>query len=157
MVTSLGTALRQLGPPQRMSAIPGGYVMAWEHWQITESSLGFSLGVVGADFLNVDWGDARTRGDFLLLAFDNEHRLVDSSLRRWDSDAGGGQALQPFFGFVPVVDVDDLRLIMPQHRWGAASLAPLPTAINDSNHPDRGHAGLEQRGTPTGAGQRSLE
>ena len=58
---------------------------------------------------------------------------------------------------MPVVDVDDLLNIMPQHQWGAASLAELPVTLNADNRPDLGQNGIEQRGTPTAVGQRSLE
>ncbi len=56
-----------------------------------------------------------------------------------------------------VVDVDDLLDPMSQHRWGALSLGELPITLNRDSSPDSGASTLEQRGTPTGAGQRSLE
>ena len=56
-----------------------------------------------------------------------------------------------------VVDVDDLVSRMPQHSWGAASLDRLPEALNAHNRPDMGQAGIQQRGTPTGIGQQTLE
>jgi hypothetical protein len=95
--------------------------------------------------------------EFLLVSFDREHRLVDSSFVEWDRDAGGGQGIQPLFGVVEVVNVGDLTNNMPQHRWGMFSLERLPVTINADNHLDTGENGLEQRGTPTGVGQRSLE
>jgi hypothetical protein len=154
---ALADVLAQLGPPQRLSAIDGGYVLAWEHWQIRESSLGFSLGSLGVDILSVDWGDARVEGEFLLLTFNRGHQLTASTFSRWDADAGSGAALQPLFGLVSVVDVDDLVRRMPQHDWGAAALKRLPEALNTPSRPDMGQAGIEQRGTPTGIGQQSLE
>lgn len=153
----LTEVLAQLGPPQRVSATPAGYVLAWEHWDIRENKIGFSLGFAGADAMSIDWGRAKVKGEFLLLGFDHEHRLTDSTFMDWDSYAGGGRALQPFVGLVPVVDVDDLLVQMPQHRWGAASLDALPTTLNSDNRPDMGQNGIEQRGTPTTVGQRSLE
>jgi hypothetical protein len=155
--TQLRDVLLQLGPPQRLSRTANGYVMAWEHWLIREDSLGFSLGFLGADLLSVDWGDARVSGEFLLLSFDREHRLVSSDFASWDGNAGGGAAVQPVFGVVSVVDVDDLTERMPQHDWGRGNLLRLPEAINAPWAPDLGSGGIEQRGTPTGVGQRSLE
>jgi hypothetical protein len=58
---------------------------------------------------------------------------------------------------VDVVEVGDLVGKMPHHRWGATSLLPLPEAINSSSRPDMGDTGIQQRGTPTGVGQQSLE
>ena len=153
----LGEVLLQLGPPQRLSSTTNGYVMAWEHWLIREDSIGFSLGFLGADLLSIDWGDAKVSGEFLLLTFDGEHRLVSSDFSSWDGSAGGGSAVQPIFGVVSVVDVDDLTERMPQHDWGRGNLLRLPEAINAASAPDLGSGGIEQRGTPTGVGQRSLE
>ena len=41
--------LAVFGPPQRMSASVSGYIMAWEHWQVDEDTLGFRLGPLGAE------------------------------------------------------------------------------------------------------------
>lgn len=153
---SLAQALVQLGPPQRISADGSGMVLGWEHWRVRETSLGIRLGGLGADLLSLDFGDARVSGEFLLLGFDAERRLVSSSFSRWDHNAGKGMALQPFAG-VELVDVDDLVGRMPQHRWGGSSLKRLPESLNVGSDPDSGAAGLEQRGTPAGSGQRSLE
>jgi hypothetical protein len=153
----LSEVLGALGPPLRMSAVAGGYVLAWEHWNIQESKFGFSLGFAGADALSVDVGSARVKGAFLLLGFNHEHQLVDSSFSEWDNRAGGGRALQPLGGLLSVVNVDDLLGHLPQHRWGADSLTRLPVSLNRDNQPDTGANGLEQRGTPSNLGQRSLE
>jgi hypothetical protein len=152
----LADVLDRLGPPHRLSALPNGYVLAYEYWHIVEDKVGFSLNAVGVDFLSVDWGDARTRGKFLLLSFDRDHRLVDSTFEEWARDAGGGQSIQPL-GLLSVVSVDDLTHPMPQHRWGAFSLEKLPVTLNADNHMDSGQNGLEQRGTPVNIGQHSLE
>jgi hypothetical protein len=153
----LQDVLQQLGPPQRISSLPGGYVLGWEHWVVKELTLGLSLGPLGADLLAIDWGSAQVSGEFLLLTFNRQHRLVESSFTRWDEHAGGGKALQPSLGLVDVVDVSDLVGAMPQHRWGATSFQRLPRSLNSASSPDSGGSGLEQRGTPNGAGQRTLE
>jgi hypothetical protein len=153
----LAAMLQCLGPPHRLSALPGGYLLAWEHWLIDDQRLGLSLGAAGADFLTVDWGAARARGEFLLLSFDRRHLVSGGGFASWDSTAGGGRALQPLFGIVPVVDVDDLLERMRQHRWGAASLESLPVTLNAGSSTATGQAGIERRGTPSAAGQHSLE
>lgn len=155
--TALGDVLRQLGPPQRISALPGGYVMAWEHWVVEELTLGLSLGPLGVDLFAIDWGSAQVSGEFLLLTFNQQHQMIESTFTRWDEHAGGGTALQPSLGLVDVVDVSDLVGPMPQHRWGAVSLQRLPLPLNSASSPESGASGLEQRGTPRGAGQRTLE
>jgi len=156
--TPLNQALEQLGPPMRMTATDTGFVLAWEYWHIEEDSLGISLGAMGAEFLSVDWGEMRVRGDFLLLTFDKQHLLTSATRSHWDNYGGGGKAIQPFFGFVSVVDAGDLIGPMPQHLWGSTLLqSHLPAALNSGSNPDTGQHGLQQRGTPTAVGQQSLE
>lgn len=153
----LGDVLQQLGPPMRVSATPTGYVLAWEHWDISEVKLGISLGFAGAEALSVDWGSARAKGEFLLLGFNRQHQLTDAAFTEWNNSTGGGQGIQPLGGLVSVVDVDDLLDSMPQHTWGGASLQKLPVTLNADSRPDMGQRGIEQRGTPVAVGQRSLE
>lgn len=156
--TPLAQVLEKLGPPVRMSASDLGYLLAWEYWHIKEDSLGVSLGALGADFLSADWGDMRIKGDFLLVTLDKNHRVTSATRSQWDNYGGGGQAIQPFFGFVSVVDSDDLTEPMPQHRWGGTLLQRrLPVALNSGSSPDTGQQGLQQRGTPRSMGQQSLE
>ena len=154
---NLAQIMTELGPPLRVSATDNGWVMAWEHWRVKEDTLGFRLGAMGADLMSADWGRARVRGEFLLLTFDRQHRLTGNTYSRWDSKFGGGQAVQPLFSFVSLVDVDDLVDYLPQHRWGISALKPLPRAINRQSDPETGQNGIEQRGTPPTIGQRSLE
>ena len=153
----VGEVLATLGPPLRLSALEGGYVLAWEYWQIQENQVGVSLRAVGADFFSLDWGAADTRGEFLLLAFDTEHRLTDSTLVRWDRELGGGQGVQPLFSFVSVVDINDLTEPLPTHRWGASNWQDLPRSLNRAQRMDTGGAGLEQRGSAATVGQHALE
>jgi hypothetical protein len=155
--TSLGQALDLLGPPVRMTATDTGFVLAWEHWHIREDSFGFSLGALGADFLSADWGEMRVKGEFLLLTFDKQHQLSSATHSDWDNYGGGGQAIQPFLGFISVVDADDLLDFMPQHRWGGSLLQRLPDALNKSSNTNTGQSGLQQRGTPNSVGQHTLE
>ena len=44
-----------------------------------------------------------------------------------------------------------------RHHWGAALIESLPKGLNRDQSPDGGAAGLERRGTPARAGQRTLE
>lgn len=155
--TTLARVLSDLGPPQRVSATSNGYILAWEFWRIKEEKLGLSLGIVGTDLLSVDWGQARIKGEFLLVTFNRQHRVTSSTYANWDNDGGTGRALQPPLGLFSVVDVDDLVNQMPHHQWGASLLKPITQAINADSRPDMGQAGIQQRGTPSGTGQQSLE
>lgn len=155
--TPLREVLLQLGPPLRMTATDTGFVLAWEHWHITENEFGVSLGALGADFLSADWGEMRAKGEFLLLTFDREYLLTSATRSNWDNYGGGGSSIQPFIGVVSVVDSDDLLGPLPQHRWGGAHLQRLPGTLNWDSSPDTGQNGLQQRGTPTAVGQQSLQ
>ena len=156
--TPLSEVLQLLGPPLRMSASDTGFIMAWEHWDIRENSIGITLGALGADFFSADWGEMRVKGEFLLMTFDHQHLLTSATHSDWDNDGGGGQAIQPFFSFISVVDVEDLIGPMPQHDWGSLLLqADLPSALNSGSNSDTGQEGLQQRATPKAVGQQSLE
>lgn len=161
LASSSGMATRdvlaRIGPPLRVSAIPEGYVLGWEFWQLTQNTLGFSLGVLGVDVLSFDIGRANTTNETLLLTFDREHRLLGGSWHGREDRVGGGQSVQPFIALVPVVDVDDITRRLPQHDWGRAALEPLPIGLNRMQRPDQGQAGVAQRAVPTGVGQQSLE
>ncbi len=154
---TLAEVMAELGPPQRISAAPYGFVMAWEYWEIDEIKVGVGSFMTGVDLVNIDWGKATAKGDFLLLSFSHDHRLLTASFEEWDRDAGGGQGVQPMFSTVDVVDVDDLLDPMSQHRWGGQSLGRLPVTLNQQNRMDSGQAGLEQRGTTRAVGQHSVE
>lgn len=153
---TMASMLARLGPPLRFAAADDQLLMAWEAWRVQESAVGVSLGFAGADFLNADWGSAKIEGDFLVMTFDAQRRVTAAERIRRDNRLGGGAAIQPLFSFVSVVDVDDLLLPLPQHRWGDAQLLDLPQVLNNPVTPGLG-AAIEQRGTPTGSGARSLE
>lgn len=149
--------LAELGPPHRISGIPGGYVMGWEHWKIEKRALGVSLGPIGADALQLDWGDAESTADFFLVTVNQSNQVTGASRNTLVSKIGAGVALQPLAGFAPLAELDDLITPMPQHQWGASLLLPIHETLNSTASPDVGTAGVEQRGTPRGAGQRTLE
>ncbi len=153
----LTDVLAELGPPNRLSATPDGYVLAWESWYIRRTKVGLSLSPIGIDLFSMDWGDALMQGDFLLLHFSRDHKLVASGYGSSESNAGEGQGVQPLFGIVDVADVDDLTGPMPHHHWGGFMLNRLPVTLNVDNHMDTGQNGIQQRGTPPAVGQHSLE
>lgn len=153
----LSEALQILGPPLHISATGNGYSMAWEYWQIGENSIGISLGVLGADFLNLDWGRMHTSGEYLLLSFDAAHRVTSATRSTWDGQAGSGMAVQPLASVISVVDSDDLRDSLPQHRWGEHLLQTLPRGLNRDSNSNEGQNGLQRRGTSGAIGQHSLD
>ena len=145
-----------LGPPERLSSSPSGYVFAWEYWRIGEDAFGFSLRPLGIEFLSADLATVRTRGEFLLVTFNRDHQLSGLTISKWDNQVGDGKALQPF-GVVDVAKTGDYLTPLPQHRWGASLLQSLPRGLNSDSDPDSGENGLQQRATPQTPGQKTLE
>jgi hypothetical protein len=145
-----------LGPPQRLSADPAGYVFAWEYWRVVENGVGFNLGPLGADFISLDWARVDSHGEFVVATFSSDHQLTSITHSRWSSQVGDGRAMQPF-GIYDVATTGDLLQPLPQHRWGGAMLRRLPEALNRDTDIDSGENGLEQRATPQDIGQRALE
>jgi hypothetical protein len=154
---SVSQVMDKFGPPLLMSAEPSGYSMAWEYWTIDEYRVGIGSFITGVDFLNIDWGKANAQGDFMLLSFSYDHRLLSASFEEWNRDAGGGQGVQPVFSAIDVVDVGDLLEARSQHRWGLQSLRPTLVTLNQQNRLDSGASGIEQRGGTRRVGQHSLE
>jgi hypothetical protein len=145
-----------LGPPDNLSKSGDGYVFAWEYIGLTETSVGFTLGPLGLEFLSLDWSHVSSHGEYLLATFDANHTLTALSLSKWNSNAGDSKSIQPL-GVVNGISSSDLRARSPQHRWGKALLQRLPEALNAHSDIDSGEFGLEQRATPTSPGQRTLE
>ena len=154
---TLSELLETLGPPHRLSSTPHGYVMAWEHWQIEEVGVGVGLSALGIDALQLDWGDASVDSDFILVHVDDQHRVTEVTRATWAGDVSDAASLMPLVGVGQFMDVDDLTEPLPQHHWGASMLLPLPESQNNRWRPGMGDTGIEQRGTPVGIGQRSLE
>ncbi|MDP5072268.1 MAG: hypothetical protein NWQ45_15325 [Congregibacter sp.] len=154
---TLAMVLAQLGPPLRFASSDNQLLMAWEAWKIRESTLGLSLGWAGSDFFSMDVGSAKIEGDYLLVTFDAQRRVTAAQRIYRKESLGGGAAIQPLYSFVSVVDVQDLLSPLPQHAWGASQLRRLPEVLNNPQSPGMGDTGIEQRGTPTGTGARSLE
>lgn len=153
----LAEVMDRLGPPLHISAASTGYVMAWEYWYIQENSLGLSLGLLGADFLNIDWGAMHASGEYLLISFDRAHTLTSVNRSSWHGEAGAGMALQPFASVLPVVDSGDLRDPLPQHTWGASLQQRLPRSLNRASNLEESNNGLQRRGTTNSLGQHSLD
>ncbi len=155
--TSLQSVLDNLGPPLYLASTPLGYVMAWEYRSVSKNKLGLSLGFLGADFLQADWGLMTTSGQYLVLGFDRDHTLQVHAWEAWDKSGGRGQGVQPFAEIIPVVRSEDLVDYLPQHRWGAQMLRELPVGLNRGSDPNTGENGLQRRGAPKNTGQRALE
>ena len=149
---TLSQVMKKFGPPLVMTAESSGYTMAWDYWEIDEYRVGIGSFITGIDLVNIDWGKASAQGNFMLLSFDRNHRLLSAAFEEWNRDAGGGRGVQPVFSAL-----GDLLDERSQHRWGAQSLNRLLVTLNQQNRLDSGRAGIEQRGGTRRIGQHSLE
>ncbi len=60
-----------LGPPARMSPVPGGVVMLYEYIDAVEKQFGINLEFVGLDWFKVATGRGTAEQQVLLLLFDD--------------------------------------------------------------------------------------
>lgn len=169
--THYGTILRDLGPPDKLSALPNGFAFLYEYIVITEFQVGIlldserTLGITvfpesAFDFRSLfrfGFAQGHAERQVLLLTFDGEGRLVAQRYEEFDQDLGRGTGIQTFIGISSLVDNSHLEEEESQHNWGMSLLRPLHQTLNDSQSLETGISGLEQTGTPTGIGQHTLE
>lgn len=155
--TTAAEAVRDLGPPVRMSALPGGFAMLYEFIDARERQLGINLDFVGIDWFKIATGRGLADRQALLLVFDDMGVLRARDYQSWTEPVGKGLALQFLIVAMPTVDTRHLWETSEQHFWGRGSLEPLPVVLNAGQSIVAGSHGLEMRGTPRSAGQRTLE
>ncbi|UCH46610.1 MAG: hypothetical protein JSU95_10825 [Betaproteobacteria bacterium] len=149
--------LDTLGPPTRISALPDGFAFEYESFRIDERQLGLSPNVKFLRWFKLAYGTARVARETYTLVFDSNGLVKAFGNAREDQDAGKGLAFQFIVTVTQVVDTRYLDEWPGQHAWGVSMLQPLPVALNREQSLDSGEHGIEQRGTPTSSGQRTLE
>lgn len=157
--------LRELGSPLRVSRYNDGMAFLYEYVFMREAQ-------IGIDYDSAQWdaspapviesfkfaiGRANADREALVMIFDRAGILVTEEFVPWNQRLGSGAAIQLFFSVGSVVDVSEIRTAFDPNHWGAMLLRPLPQTLNTEQSIDDGRFGLEQRGTPRGAGQRTLE
>jgi len=155
--TTVQQAVATLGPPARMSPVPGGVAMLYEHVDGVEKQLGINLELVGLDWFKVAIGRGTADREELLLLFGEDAVLRSQEYRAWREDTGRGFGFQLFFAALPTVDSKHLWESPEQFTWGRRALEPLAVTLNEANSITSGTHGIEARGTPDSAGQRTLE
>ena len=155
--TTVHEVVAALGPPARMSPLPGGVAMLYEHVDGVERQLGINLELVGLDWFKVAIGRGSAEREELLLLFDEDAVLRSQQHRAWRENTGNGFGFQLFFVAMPTVDSKHLWESPEQFTWGRRALEPLTVTLNEGNSVTSGTRGIEARGTPDSAGQRTLE
>jgi hypothetical protein len=160
--THFGAVLDQLGPPERMTSLPGGFALLYEYISTNEDQIGLSI--PDTNVRAIDWlgffkivrGTASAKRETAVFTFDDAGLLRGYRREAWRERLGNGWGVQPLFAVLEVVDASRLEVPPTQHVWGRRALDPLPESLNQGSDPDTGAGGLEQTGTAARVGQRTL-
>ena len=150
--------LDELGPPARLSAIPGGFVFIYEALVVDEKQFGLSGRTGLWQLLKVSFAGTDLKRASYLLRFDTDGHLVAAGVLQAKEDLGAGGALQSLFSVQQIVDTSSYEDdAFDSGNWGAGLLDPFPGVLNSAQNLNTGAAGLEQSGTTTKIGQHTLE
>jgi hypothetical protein len=150
--------LASLGPPAQISAAAGGgCVMLYEHNAINENQLGFDIPYGIPEYFKLVYARATLEHDCWAMTFDPHGTLIGWGEERHRIPFGSGFALQFLVSAKGLVDTSEISVPATQHRWGMASLCPLPQVLNTAQSLTSGADGLEQTPSPPSAGQHTLD
>ena len=149
--------LDHLGPPAQITALPGGFAFIYESLFIIEKQIGFSSTKDVLSWFKFSFSDADVHQLVHIFTFDKRGYLRSHVGRKTHKDIGDGSSLQFIFTLEEMVDTQYLEKDPIQQDWGFHLFRPLPQTLNANQSLDSGARGLEQIGTPTAVGQRTLE
>jgi hypothetical protein len=151
------TILDELGPPASITSLPEGFAFQYESLKINEQQFGFSTDRGFLSWLKLAYGSASASRNVHVYVFNKAGHLQSYGNKVLKDDIGKGMSVQFIVTVAQIVDTSYLEKPPTQHSWGSSLMRPLPIALNRAQSLDSGQHGLEQRGTPTSAGQRTLE
>lgn len=149
--------LDNLGPPDQITALPGGFVFLYESLLITEKQIGISSTKEVLNWFKLSFSDADVDRLVHIFTFDKRGYLRSHVGKMTSKDIGDGSSLQFLFTVEEMVNTNYLEKDPVQQDWGFLLLKPIPQTLNSNQSLDSGAGGLEQIGTPTAVGQRTLE
>jgi len=149
--------IHELGPPAKMTSLPGGFAFLYEHSIVHEFQLGISINAPILKWFKFVRAYNQLDQDILLMVFDDAGVLRSLDSEEWEEQLGGGGAAQFLFSTMSLTDDSALRQPSPQHVWGRDDLQRLPVLLNSGQSLRSGQHGLQQRLAPVMAGQTSLE
>ena len=155
--------MKELGAPLRVSRSGDGVAFLYEHLIVKEGQIGLSyseelgLNLEFLEPIQFTYGKAAADRQALLMTFDRAGILETERFVAWNQKLGTGFSVQAVVDVGSVVDTSAVRKGVVPNRWGMMLLRSLPQTLNTAQSIDDGRFGLEQRGTPAVAGQRSLE
>lgn len=152
------SVLRMFGPPHQVSSGTSGMVFLYEEIDVEERQLGINLSVRKATLFKAVVARGMADRRLLLVSFDPSGKTQALAYQERDDAAASGAALQFIFAVTGVVDDDDLSVSPTIHEWGFDLLtADLPIALNRQQSLHSGEHGVQQKATPSGVGQHTLE
>jgi len=154
---SVETVLRQAGPPDRVSALPGGFAFLYEFSRVKEFQLGISVDVSFLRYFKFVHAWNRLDQEVLLLTFDDRGLLLGAGTGQWTDKLGDGSAVQFLVQVMSLSDVSRILSSADAQFWAKWLLQPLPVTLNSANSLRTGAHGLQQRVAPEYAGQQTLE
>jgi hypothetical protein len=155
--TRIETVVDELGPPDKVAALPHGVAFLYEYSRVTEFQIGLSLKVIRLPYFKLVKGDSKISEEAELLIFDADGVLVAYDAQAWKERLGGGGALQWITAVQGLTDTEAFRYVPDQLMWGRASLQSPSVTLNSHNALSYGENGLQQRMSPQFAGQSTLE
>jgi hypothetical protein len=157
-VTQRDDVLAELGPPMKMTILPGGYAFMYESLDTRELQLGFSLPLPVISWFKFIVADADYDHNVLLYMFDKQHTLIAADDEVTHFNLGNTMAVQPVLTVKQLFDTSSVENeVIECAQWPAYCLLPLPQTLNRAHSVNVGVAGIEQRGTASSVGQRTTE
>ena len=155
--THFSSILDQLGPPAKVSVLPNGMVFLYEYVLVTENQIGIGFDAPILKWLKFAMAAASDDRQALILVFDEQGILQTQRFLEHTEDLGKGGAMQLLISVQPLVDTSHLDDELGPNEWGTSLLRPVPETLNIRQSLNAGTNGVEQKGTPTSAGQHTLE
>lgn len=150
--------LRELGPPAMLSKVNDGMVFLYERTVLTERQIGIDIDYDEIPILKIIYGKGAVEGETAVLLFDHKGMLRSHDFEEWERSLGGGMAVQLFISVMSVTSKGGYDKPPMNNYWGADLLkSSLPSGLNRGSNLYNGQNGVERKGSPTGAGQHTLE
>ena len=156
--SSYAAVLDELGPPTKVSALPGGMAFLYEHVSLVERQYGLILpGEIGK-WIKAVYASADADVEAIVFVFDNHGKLLSADDERWGSDAGAGMSLTLIFSAGSFTDTEQYESSPARALdWGSALTKPLPVTLNARQSLESGQNGIQLTTNSEGIGQHTLE
>ncbi len=150
--------LDSFGPPSQITATSEGFAFLYESFTVRDRQIGISPNTGNVlSLIRLSKGRVKLEREILMIAFDDSGNARAAGIYTGNEKIGGSFVIQPIFGVAPSMDTTYLNAPPVQQGWGRESLRRVPQTLNRDADLRTGRSGFQLIGTPTGAGQHSLE